>query len=230
MKRFFFPAILWSFASIVLCTAPAFSQSSAEQYKQYEFGPFVTGGASVFMGSVPDGAKTGVTPAFSAGAFGDYMFNHIAGVALALGFESRGMNFVGQAGDPPHENFTLQYFSIRPSVKVGVLLVGVNIGAPVNISTSYTTSQNLTASSAIASKQQNTLVDIRLEGMFALFENKDGKLSFHAEASYPLTDAIGEGGFVVPFQTNTAKIISKSPIPSVQLGLSYLFSPGGFTL
>ena len=86
-------------------------------------------------------------------------------------------------------------------------------------------------SRSIGKDTMNTLIDIRAEGLLPIVENDFGNLYFVIQASYCLSDAVGMGGFYTVGQnfTNAPNPVTKSPIPTVQIGLSYLFSPGAKT-
>jgi len=199
-------------------------------YKQYEFGVFGTGGLSIFNGTVPDGSKTDIHSAYTFGLLGTYAANRDIGFALGLGYEARGMFFKQQNVTTPNETININYFSIQPSVKFKSFLLGVNIGLPM--SSSVDTSGNPSPSnlSSFAKSNLNTLIDIRAEGLLPIVENDFGNLYFIIQASYPLTSATNAGFFTVG-QTNpsSSNAVTKSPIPTVQIGLSYLFSPGAKT-
>ena len=219
------------FTCIAFITGRSFGQEFQQSYKQYEIGPFATGGLSVFQGDVPDGSKTDIRPAFTFGALGDYSFNREWGVALGLGYESRGMYFHQQASDPPNETITLNYFTIQPSLKFKSFLLGINIGIPVGNSVKgdlgTINGVNLgTYDKSFGTDTMNMLIDIRASGVLPLVENDKGDLDFIIQASYCLSDAIGKGGFYTVGQTS-ASPVTKSPIPTLQIGLTYLFSPGG---
>jgi hypothetical protein len=218
------------------------SQSSLAQtqdtlpYKAYEIGVFATGGACVFNGTVPDGSKTDIRPAFTFGALGTYAANRDIGFALGLGYESRGMFFKAQNVATPNETITLNYFSVQPSIRFKSFLLGVNIGIPMSSSfdsvLDNTNPAGISPSSGsfFTKDHMNTVIDIRAEGLLAIVENDIGNLYFIIQASYPLTSAISEGFYTVS-QTNpsSSNTVTKSPIPTVQIGLSYLFSPGAKT-
>ena len=208
----------------------SFAQEFQQSYKQYEFGPFATGGLSVFQGDVPDGSKTDIHIAYTFGALADYAFNREWGLALGVGYESRGMYFHQQANDPPNESITLNYITIQPSLKFKSFLLGINIGIPASNNVDYNLNNyngvNLGKSSkSYGSDSINLLLDIRAAGVLPLVENDNGDLDFIVQASYCISNAIGKGFYTVGQTTSTA--ITKSPIPTFQIGLSYLFSPGG---
>src|SRR5689334_5333603 len=112
MNRFIIASLLSLGA--VLSVSSTFAQDFAQPYKKLEFGLFGTGGASVFFGTVPDGSKTDIHVAWTAGAMGAYSFKPEWGVALGLGVETRGMYFKEESKDQPNEKITLQYMSIQP--------------------------------------------------------------------------------------------------------------------
>jgi hypothetical protein len=223
-------------ALLIVCSAlaakPLFAQQDTLPYKLYEVGLFGTGGVSVFNGTVPDGSKTDIRPAYTFGALGTYAANRDIGFALGLGYEARGMFFKEQNKTDPNETITLNYFSVQPSIRFKSFLLGVNIGIPLSGHVDGTTGLSApfpsTYSADIGKDTLNTVIDIRAEGMLPIVENDFGNLYFIIQASYPLSDAIGKGGFLTPGQTTTTPV-TKSPIPTVQLGLSYLFSPGAKT-
>ena len=213
---------------------PVFSQTQDSlPYKSYEIGLFATGGACVFNGTVPDGSKTDVRPAYTFGALGTYAANRDIGFALGIGYETRGMFFKEQNQTDPNQTISLSYISIQPSIRFKSFLLGVNIGLPAGSSYSYTgtTSGFPTNPLSFSKDSMNTVVDIRAEGLLPIVENDFGNLYFIIQASYPLTAAIGGSGFYTISQTTPipANAVTKSPIPTVQIGLSYLFSPGAKT-
>jgi hypothetical protein len=199
-------------------------------YKLYEVGLFGTGGVCVFNGTVPDGSKTDIRPAFTFGALGTYAANRDIGFALGLGYESRGMFFKAQNKTEPNETITLNYFSIQPSLRFKSFLIGVNIGLPISSSFDSTGNPFPSNSAYFATGNLNTVIDIRAEGLLPIIENDFGNLYFIIQASYPLTSATNLPYYTVA-QTNytLSEAVTKSPIPTVQIGLSYLFSPGAKT-
>jgi hypothetical protein len=232
MKRFI---SLFLVLVVVGLTAKIFAQVNPQDtlpYKLYEVGVFGTGGASVFNGTVPDGSKTDIRVAYTFGALGTYAANRDIGFALGLGYESRGMFFKQQNVTTPNETITLNYLSIQPSIRFKSFLLGVNIGLPmsghVDANTGAPAPYPSTYSADIGKDTLNTVIDIRAAGLLPIVENDFGNLYFLIEASYPLSDAIGKGGFLTPGQTSTTPV-TKSPIPTVQIGLSYLLSPGAKT-
>jgi hypothetical protein len=204
-------------------------ESDTMAFKHIEVGPFVTFGASIFQGDVPEGSKTDVHfPAFSLGATGIYSFHPYWGAALSLGYESRGIWFKKEDVKEPNEDITLNYLTIRPSIKFKQFLLGINIGLPLSSSFEYHgTSYFPTNPASFTKDSLNTLIDIRLEGMLPITESETGALYFHINASYCLSSAIKS--FYTVAQTDLSKPVTDSPIPSVQVGLSYLFAPGGKT-
>jgi len=201
-------------------------------YKRYEFGLFGTGGLSIFQPTPPDGTKTDVEPAYTFGALGTYAANRDIGFALGLGYESRGMFFKEQNKTEPNEEFRFSYFAIQPSLRFKSFLIGVNINIPVGFNLTVNPGSGYSAySRSIGTDTANTLIDIRAEGLLPIVENDFGNLYFIIQASYCLSDAVGKGGFYTVGQNplNSPDPVTKSPMPSVQLGLSYLFSPGAKT-
>lgn len=226
---------IFGFVLLALCflsSKPVFAQIDLDTlpFKHLEVGPFFTAGLSIFQGDVPDGSKTDVHFAFTGGALAAYSFHPHWGFALGLGYDSRGMYFHKQGEDDPNENITLNYLSIRPSIKFKQFLMGINIGIPMsgNIkgSTGFPAPLPSSYESDINTDSLNTMIDIRIEGLLPIVENDNGALYFVMSAAYCVSDAIGKGGFFTPGQT-TSVPITKSPIPTVQIGLSYMLAPGG---
>ena len=232
MKRFVsYLLVLFVFGA----SAEIFAQTNPQDtlpYKAYEFGPMLTGGLSILWpGTIPDGSKTDIRPAFTAGVLGTYAANRDIGFALALGYESRGMFFKEQNKTDPNETIGFNYFTIQPSVRFKSFLIGVNINLPMSSSFSYTTTYYPTNPNSFSKDSLNTLVDLRVEGLLPIVENDFGNLYFIIQASYSLTSAVGGKGFYTVSQnfTNSPNPVTSSPLPSVQIGLSYLFSPGAKT-
>ena len=234
---------IYSFFAL-LCFAYVVPVSAQTQdtlpYKMYEVGPLATGGLDIFSGTVPDGAKTDIRPAYTFGILGTYAANRDIGFALGLGYESRGMFFKMQDKTDPNETITLNYLSIQPSVRFKSFLLGINIGIPLSSSfDSVLNSANNPAglypssSSYFTKDHMGTLIDIRAEGLLPIVENDFGNLYFVIQASYPVSNAIKDGFFTVNQEPNTPinqkTLVTTSPIPTVQIGLSYLFSPGAKT-
>jgi hypothetical protein len=203
------------------------AQEFQESFKQYEFGPLASGGVSVFQGSVPDGAKTDIHVAYTFGILGDYAFNKDFGFALGLGYESRGVYFKAQGASTPNVDMAAGFFSIQPSLKFKAFLLGVNIGLPMSGTAKYT-SDLLNTTSTIGSDSLGTIIDIRAAALLPLVENDKGNLDFYIQASYCVSDFFGKNGVILwGIQSDPTKPITKSPVPTLQLGLTYLFSPGG---
>lgn len=216
-----------------LASKPLFAQDSPKDtlpYKLYEVGVFGTGGISIFSGTVPDGSKTDIRPAYTFGALGTYAANRDIGFALGLGYETRGMFFKAQGQTSPNETITLNYFSLQPSIRFKSFLLGVNIGLPMGSTFAFDSSFVPTDPASFAKANLNTLIDIRAEALLPIVENDFGNLYFIIQASYPLTSATNTSFYTVsqtmPIPSNA---VAKSTIPTVQIGLSYLFSPGAKT-
>ncbi|MDP4231726.1 MAG: hypothetical protein Q8916_15105, partial [Bacteroidota bacterium] len=145
------------FVAVVLCTSLIANSLHAQTqdtlpYKMYEFGLFGTGGACIFNGSIPDGSKTDIRPAYTFGAMATVAANRDIGFALGLGYESRGMFFKIQNQSSPNETITLNYFSIQPSVRFKSFLIGINVGLPVS-SSFDSTGNPVPSSSAFFTKE-----------------------------------------------------------------------------
>ncbi|MFI5264261.1 MAG: hypothetical protein ACHQM6_07080, partial [Candidatus Kapaibacterium sp.] len=231
------PSKLSLLALIITCAAmishPLFAQTNPEDslpYKAYEIGIFGTGGVCIFNGTVPDGSKTDIHSAFTFGALAAIAANRDIGFALGIGYEARGMFFKQQNVTTPNETIGLNYLSIQPSIRFKSFLLGINIGLPM--SSSFDTSGDVSPSNAgfFTKDHMGTVIDIRATGLLPIVENDIGNLYFIIQLSYPVSNAMKDGFFTVN-QTNhtTSDLITKSPIPTVQAGLSYLFSPGAKT-
>lgn len=220
---------------ILSCSIQAFAQVNPQDtlpYKLYEFGLFGTGGLSIFQPTPPDGTKTDIQPAYTFGVLGTYAANRDIGFALGLGYESRGMFFKEQNKTEPNEIFTFGYLAIQPSLRFKSFLIGINVDIPMSFNATINPGSGLPSSSrSIGKDTMNTLIDIRAEGLLPIVENDFGNLYFVIQASYCLSDAVGMGGFYTVGQNlaNSPDRVTKSPIPTVQIGLSYLFSPGAKT-
>jgi len=233
MNRFIIASLLF-LGTVSSVVSDSFAQEFAQPYKRWEFGVFATGGLSVFFGTVPDGSKTDIHVAWTAGGLFAYTFKPDFGVAMGLGIENRGMYFHEQSKDEPNETIDLTYLSIQPSLKFKSFLLGVNIGIPMSVTQTITgtttqTDPFIVPASKITSSDQNTIVDIRIAGLLPLVENDAANLDFIIQASYCLSDAIGGNGFYTTSQNrqNSPNPVTKSPLPTVQIGLAYLFSPMG---
>jgi hypothetical protein len=224
MNRFIIASLLF-LGAVSFTASDSFAQEFAQPYKKLEFGPFASGGLSVFQGDVPDGSKTDIHTAFTFGALGAFTFNPDWGVALGIGYESRGMYFHQESQDVPNQDFTINYLSFQPSLKFKSFLLGINIGVPMGGTALIKTSAG-SSSADIPDSSLNTIIDIRAAGLLPIVENDMGNLDFYIQASYCISDAIGGSGFLTVGQT-TATPVTKSPLPTLQIGLAYLFSPGG---
>ncbi len=205
------------------------AQEDTMAYKHFEVGAGATLGASIFNGTVPEGSKTDIHfPAYLIQAMGIYSFHPYWGAALGIGYETRGMFFKQQNVTEPNVDFTLNYISIQPSIKFKQFMLGVTIGVPTGASVKYTPGSGLPVQTTSVGKDtMNTLIDIRIGGMLPIVENDAGALYFLINASWNLSDAFNQG-FGTPGQTSGG-LVTKSPIHTIQLGLSYLFAPGGKT-
>lgn len=223
-----FGLILLAFCA--LTSKSAFAQIDVDTlpFKHIEIGPFFTAGLSIFQGDVPQGVKTDVHFAFTGGALFAYSFHPHWGFALGLGYDSRGMNFHQEAKDEPNDNYTLNFLSIRPSLKFKQFLLGINVGIPMGGNVKYTgyPAPLTSFERSLSSDSLSTMIDIRAEGLLPIVDNDNGALYFVMSAAYSLSDAFGKypGNFY--YQTEVSSI-TKSPIPTVQIGLSYMLAPGG---
>jgi hypothetical protein len=196
-------------------------------YKLYEIGPLVTGGISAFTGSVPQGSKTDVQRAFTVGALGAYAFNRQVGATLCLGFESRGIFFKKHDATEPNETIELNYFTVQPSIRFNSFLLGFNLGIPISSSFESKGSSYPSNPNSFSLDSMNLLFDVRAEGLLPILENDFGNLYLVIQASYPLGNAVSSNFYTVAQDNpSSTTAVTKSPVPSVQLGLTYLFSPG----
>jgi hypothetical protein len=204
-------------------------------YKHIQVGAGGTLGASIFNGTVPDGSKTDIHfPAYLIQAMGIYAFHPYWGVALGVGYESRGMYFKQQNVTEPNVDFSLNYFSLQPSIKFKQFLLGVTIGLPLGASVKSNPGSGVPSRTTdIGKDTMNTLIDIRIGGMLPIVESDAGSLYFLINASWNLSDAFNQKfytpGQTVPTGQTAPTPITKSPIHTIQIGLSYLFAPGGKT-
>lgn len=202
-------------------------------YKHLELGPFFTAGASIFQGDVPDGTKTDIHFAYTGGALVGYSFHPHWGAMLGIGYESRGMKFYQQDNKDFTQNITLNYITIQPSVRFKQFLLGVSIGMPSGGTeeiqgtlASGSTGLILTGTSDVNKDNLATLIDIRIGALIPIVESNNGNLDFMIQACYSVSDAFNAGHLRTVGQTTTATI-DKSPLPSLQLGITYLFAPMG---
>lgn len=228
MKRVSLIVATLALASFLGFVTSANAQEFQASYKQYEVGPIATGGASIFTGTVPDGAKTDIHIAYTFGVFGDFMFNKNFGVGLGLGYESRGVYFKSQSGSTPNYDLAGNYFSIQPSFKIKAFMLGVDINVPMSGTGKYDFGSAGKTSSSVSTDSLGTLIDIRASVLLPLVESDKGNLDFVIQAAYCLSDMFGKNGAVLyGIQSDMSKVIDKSPVPTVQIGFTYLFSPGG---
>ncbi len=215
-------------AVLIGSVSESFAQEFQQPYKHIEIGGFGTGGLSIFQGNVPDGAKTDVQAAYTFALLGSVMLDPQFGFAIALGYESRGVYFHKESKDEPNETIKLGYISFQPSIRFKSFLLGVNIGIPASGSVKYTPGSPLPSFENDINKDSLvTNIDIRASGLLPIVENDNGNLYFLIQASYSISDALGKNGFIIPFQSDLTAVNKSSPIPSLQIGLSYLLSPGG---
>ncbi len=216
-------------ACIVSVGARVGAQEFQESYKQYEFGPLATGGISVFMGSIPQGAKTDIQLAYTFGVFGDYSFNKNMGVGLAFGYESRGVYFKKSDATQPNFALHMNYLSIQPSFKFSRFLLGVDIDIPSSASQVSDPGNGLPkTTSDYPSGDLGTIIDVRASALLPLVQNDKGDLDFVIQAGYCVTDALKDKTFLkTKSGMNVTDELTNSPVPTIQLGLTYLFSPGG---
>lgn len=219
-------------AVLIGFVSESFAQEFQQPYKRFEIGAFGTGGLSIFQGNVPDGAKTDIQAAYTFAALASYMVDPQFGFALGIGYEKRGAYFHKESKTEPNETYTLNYISIQPSIRFKSFLLGVNIGMPAGGTDKYT--QGSSGGTDISFEKDfkdsmSTNIDIRASGLLPIVENDNGNLYFLIQASYSVSDALGKNGFrLSPFiQTDPIQVNKSSPIPTVQIGLSYLLSPGG---
>ncbi|MBS1902898.1 MAG: outer membrane beta-barrel protein [Bacteroidetes bacterium] len=226
MKRVSLIVVTFALASFLGLVTSANAQEFQASYKQYEVGPIATGGASIFTGTVPDGAKTDIQLAYTAGVFADYMFNKNFGVGLGLGYESRGVFFKAQGSDTPNHKETIGYLSLQPSFKIKSFMLGADINLPLSGTAKHDNGLGV-VSSSIGKDSMGTLIDVRASVFLPLVENDKGNLDFLIQAAYCLTDFFGDPGRQFSGIQTSADIVKKSPVPTVQIGFTYLFSPGG---
>jgi len=226
---------LLMFFSCSLLSRPVLAQVDLDTlpFKHIEIGPMFTAGLSIFQGDVPDGSKTDVHFAFTGGALFAYSFHPNWGIGFGLGYESRGMTFHPQNVDNPKQDITLNYLSVQPSLKFKQFLLGVNLGIPLS---SSQTIAGATAGFAdpvhfpdsYSSSFMNMMIDIRAEGLLPIVENDNGALYFIINASYNMSDAL-TAFYTIGQSDSYAKAVTKNPVPTLQLGLSYMLAPGGKT-
>lgn len=185
-------------------------------------GPFFTAGAAVFTGEVPEGSKTGMLFAYTAGAIGTYELSKTFGITLGLGYQSRPIYFRDErSAEYGESTANLTYISIQPGVKFGAFMIGVDINMPNAATSTYKATNPIEVSSEqdIDKEDLGTVIDFRLGGLIPITQSTSSELNFFVQAAYGLTSAI----------KNAEKADGTEmtyPVGTLQGGLCYTFFLG----
>ncbi len=211
--------------ALMLCiSSKGFTQATdATPFKTFfGVGPFFTAGAAVFTGEVPEGSKTGMLFAYTAGALATYELSKTFSVTLGLGYQSRPIYFRNQeSADYGESTANLTYISIQPGIKFGAFMVGIDINMPNAATSSYKATNPLDISSETDFDKEDlgTVIDFRLGGLIPITQSTASELNFFVQAAYGLTSAI----------KNDKKIDGTEmtyPVGTLQGGLCYTFFLG----
>ncbi|HEY6171230.1 MAG TPA: hypothetical protein VIX80_03120 [Candidatus Kapabacteria bacterium] len=185
-------------------------------------GPFFTAGAAVFTGDVPEGLKTGMQFAYTAGAIGTFELSKTFGITLGLGYQSRPIYFRNEeSAEFGETTANLTYISIQPGIKFGAFMIGVDINMPNAATASYKVTKPIEGSSEtdIDNDDLGTVIDFRIGGLIPITQSTTSELNFFVQAAYGLTSAI----------KNEKKLDGTEmtyPVGTLQGGLCYTFFLG----
>lgn len=188
----------------------------------FGIGPFFTAGAAVFTGEVPEGLKTGMKFAYTAGALGTYDLSKTFAITLGLGYQSRPIYFRNEeSADYGESTANLTYISIQPGIKFGAFMVGVDINMPNSATTSYKVVKPIEGSSEtdIPKDDLGTVIDFRIGGLIPITQSTTSELNFFVQAAYGLTSAIKN-------DTKADGTEMTYPVGTLQGGLCYTFFLG----
>lgn len=220
---------IFSIASIAQDT------NNADTAGHSEVGPMLLGGASMFMGTVPEWTETGPSPAYEVGCMFQTQAGEHLSIVAAFAYESRSIYFQAE-GDPVfNQKISINYVTSQAGLKWRQLLLLAVIGFPVYgyqtigpYDWIYTTEQNpdpiaVFKSGPIDVGMQDLLIDIRIAALVPLIEFQGNRLDLFLQTSYSISNAIGEGFQVSPSYP-PAERITRSPVATIQAGLAYFFS------
>jgi hypothetical protein len=206
---------------LAIPAAKSFAQMDTMNFKPYfGVGPLFTAGAAVFTGNVPQGYKTGMQFAYTAGALGTFEISKTFGVTLGLGYQSRPIYFRNEKGtDYGESTSNLTYISIQPGIKFGAFMIGIDINLPNSATQSYNVKLPAEGSltTDIKSEDLGTVIDIRIGGLIPITQGTTSELNFFVQAAYGLTDALKNQPSGSP---------SSYPVATAQAGLCYTFYLG----
>jgi hypothetical protein len=223
----------------VLLVAFAFNSQAHAQSDttgHLEIGPIFIGGASMFMGTVPEGSEARPSAAYEVGCMEQIHLDEDYAITAVLAYESRSMYFQAE-GDPAfNQKISINYVTSQVGLKWRQLLLLTVIGFPVSgyqtirpYDWIYTTEQNPDPiaefkSGPIDVGMNDLLIDVRIAGLIPLMEFEGNHLDLFMQATYSLSNAIGEDGFQISPNYSTHERVTKSPITTIQAGVSYFFS------
>src|ERR1019366_6933689 len=107
-----------------------------DQWKDIKLGPFINVGECLNTGNVAVGITTSPGFSFSAGAIADLPLTQNISFILAIGYDSRSVNFQQYNNSASQVNYNFNYLAIRPEFSISGLLIGVGIGLPLSSSAS----------------------------------------------------------------------------------------------
>ncbi len=193
------------------------SGMSLQNWKDILVGPMFTAGASVNAGPVSDGTKTGSKFAFTGGVLLTYPWSPQIALDLGIGYESRGVNYHDQANDANAIDLSLGYLAIRPELKLGGFIIGLCLGLPMSVGTTYSGTAKFASGSTPTSSEMPFLVEGRIGGDIVLSSSDGGQLHLLIGAGYPFTKLLNHSITVLDDTKDNG------PLASAQLGLTYLF-------
>lgn len=242
-------------AALVALVLFAASSSSVAQtpadsnFRRFSVGPYVTVGAGVFAGAVPNSWKTDLKFNWTMGAMSQFATSPKFAVILGLGYDNRNLFFKEDTNAGVTTAYKFSTLDVITGVKFNDFMLSIAFGFPMSARADLTSpsGKSLEApESYFSTDSLATKIELRLGAAFNLVESEVGKLQFIIVAGYSLTNAFESKKFAMlrlnepgasasdidrqitnTPGTNESRSIESSQHGSLQLGFSYLFNLGG---
>ncbi len=200
-----------------------------------EIAPVLLCGASMFMGTAPEGSETRPSLAFTVGVMSAIHISNTFAILGAVAYESRSVYFQAQGEPALNQRIRMNYVAIPIGFKWREFFLLTVMGLPVSSrqelepdSWYYTSEQSPDPIIEFHSgprefSSDDMLLDLRIGGIIPLMEFNRNHLDLQIQASYSLSYLVREG-FHVAQSFDPSERVMKSPIATFQFGLAYFFS------
>jgi hypothetical protein len=220
------PVLVVLLMAVSICsTARAQDSAATDAWKNVFAGPFFEGGGAVNAGNVAEGAKTNFLFAWAAGARGVFPLAPNIAFTAALGYDARSVEFYKQDDQNVKDDYTFNYFAIRPGMQLGDFSLALGLGVPLGYSDDIQQRAGESIkTTSVGASGMDFLIELRLGAAIPLIQNENGQLQFLVEASYAFNHLVDNGPLYYYGPGTQSSVSNDGPLATLQLGFAYLFN------